>query len=75
MIYRTVENSLNVRLRRERRSGVQHNKFPLEDLQGSVIVKERRVTVGRRTEGLEVTETKMSHAEFLEYFDKSQQSE
>ena len=73
MIYRTVENPEYVRLRRERRSVVQISEFPFEDLNGNVIVKDRREIFDRRTEGLEVTETTMSRAEFQEYFDKSPQ--
>jgi len=73
--YRTIENSTHTRLRRERRSGVQLNKFPLEDLNGKIVAKERRASPDRRAEGVEVTETKMSRAEFQEYFDKSQQGE
>jgi len=71
MIYRTVENTAHVRLRRERRTGIQLNKFPLEDLNGCIIVRERRVTPERGTKGLEVTETKISDAEFQKYFNKS----
>ncbi|MBT8124685.1 MAG: hypothetical protein KJO81_07665 [Gammaproteobacteria bacterium] len=74
MKYRTVENPEHVRLRRERRSVVQISEFPFEDLNGNVVFKDRRETFDRRTEGLEVTETTMSRAEFQEYFDKSQQS-
>jgi len=73
MKYRTVENPEHVRLRRERRSILQISEFPFEDLNGNVIVKERREIFDRRTEGLEVTETAMSRAEFQKYFDKSQQ--
>jgi len=73
--YRTIENSTHTRLRRERRSGVQLNKFPLEDLNGKIVVKERRATPDRRAEGVEVTETKISRAEFQEYFEESQQGE
>lgn len=75
MQYRTIENSEHVRLRRERRSAVQFNEFPLEDLKGNIIVAERRVTLDRRTEGLDVTEAKISQAEFQEYFDEYQKVE
>ena len=74
MQYRTIENSEHVRLRRERRSAVQFNEFPLEDLKGNIIVKERRAILDRRTEGLDVTETKISQAEFQEYFDEYQKA-
>ena len=71
--YRTVANPAHAFLRRERRSAVQSNEFPLEDLHRNIIVRDRRVNADHRTEGLEVTETKMSRAEFQEYFDKSRQ--
>ena len=70
MIYRTVENPAYARLRRERRSAIQINEFPLEDLHRNIIVKDRRVNVDHRTEGFEVAETKMSRAEFQEYFNQ-----
>jgi hypothetical protein len=70
MKYRTIENSANVQLRRERRSVVQHNEFPLEDLKGDTVVKNRRAIQKGNTLGLEVTETNISKAEFQEYFDK-----
>ena len=70
MIYRTVENPAHARLRRERRSAVQMNEFPLEDLHRNIIVKDRRVNADHRTEGFEVTETKMSRAEFQECFNQ-----
>lgn len=69
MKYRTIEDSANVRLRRERRSALQSHKFPLEDLKGNIVNKNRRITQESRTIGLEVTETKISQAEFQEYFD------
>lgn len=75
MQYRTIENSEHVRLRRERRSAVQFNEFPLEDLKGNIIVAERRATLDRRTEGLDVTEAKITQAEFQEYFDAYQKVE
>jgi len=75
MKYRTIENPAHTRLRRERRSGVQLSKFPLEDLNGKIVAKERRVNPDRRAEGVEVTETKISRAEFQEYFEESQQGE
>jgi len=68
MKYWTLENSGRVRLRRERRSGEQLNKLPLEDLNGNIIVKERRIIPDRRTEGLEVTETNLSQDEFQKHF-------
>ena len=37
MKYRTIENVENVQLRRERRSALQNNEFPLEDLNGNVV--------------------------------------
>ncbi len=75
MKYRTIENSTLTRSRRKRRSGVQLYKFPLEDLHRNIVAKERRASPDRRTEGVEVTETKISRAEFQEYFGKSQQGE
>ena len=72
MRYRTVENSEHVRLRRERRSAVQTNEFPLEDLNGNIVTKDRRVTPERRIEGVDITEAKISQAEFQEYFDEYQ---
>ncbi len=75
MRYRTIENSEHVRLRRERRSAVQIHEFPLEDLKGNFILEDRRVTLERRTEGLDVTEAKISKVEFQEYFDEYQRGE
>ncbi len=69
MKYRTIENTANVQLRRERRSALQHNVFPLEDLNGNTVNKNRRATKEGQVIGLEVTETKISQAEFQEYFD------
>ena len=68
MLYRTIENASQVRLRRERRTPAQHNEFPLEDLMGNTVIKNRRANPDRRTEGLEVSETKISQIEFQEYF-------
>lgn len=70
MKYRTIENSANVQLRRERRSALQDNEFPLEDLNGNTVDKNRRASQQGPVIGLEVTETKISQAEFQEYFDK-----
>ena len=75
MKYRTIENVSQVRLRNERRTLVQHNKFPLEDLMGKIVTKDRRANPDRRIEGLDVTETTISQIEFQEYFDKSQKGE
>ena len=77
MKYRTIENApqSQVRLRNERRTLVQHNKFPLEDLMGKIVTKDRRANPDRRIEGLDVTETTISQIEFQEYFDKSQKGE
>jgi len=68
MKYRTLENGGRVRLRRERRSGEQLNRFPIEDLNRKIIVEERRVTPDRRAGGPEVTDTNLSHDEFQKYF-------
>ena len=75
MKYRTIENASQVRLRNERRTLVQHNKFPLEDLMGKIVTKDRRANPDRRIEGLDVTETTIYQIEFQEYFDKSQKGE
>ncbi|QMU60709.1 MAG: hypothetical protein GKR92_02960 [Gammaproteobacteria bacterium] len=72
MKYRTIEDSANVRLRRERRSALQSHEFPLEDLKGNLVNKNRRNSQESRIVGLEVTETKISQAEFQEYFDNLQ---
>ncbi len=72
MQYRTIENTSHVRLRRERRSAVQINEFPLEDLNGKFIVEERRVTPDCRAEGLDVTEAEISQTEFQEYLNEYQ---
>lgn len=72
MKYRTIENSLNVVLRRERRSVSQIDEFPFEDLNGNTVVENRRATHEGLRIGLEVTETKISQAEFQEYFDDYQ---
>ena len=74
MKYRTIEKSGDVRLRRERRSAVQLNKFPLEDLNGKIIRKERRDRSTQIAEGVEITETKISKAEFQEYFDQQNEN-
>ena len=52
MKYRTIENASQVRLRNERRTLVQHNKFPLEDLMGKIVTKDRRANPDRRIEGV-----------------------
>ena len=70
MKYRTIEGTTDVSLRKERRSAVQLNTFPIEDLKGNIIRKERRKDVTERVAGLEITETNISQAEFQEYFDK-----
>jgi len=72
MKYRTVENYSDVLLRKERRSAVQLNHFPLEDLKGNIIGKERRVDSSTHVAGLEITETNISQAEFQEYFNKQE---
>ena len=72
MKYRTIESSANVRLRRERRSAVQNNEFPLEDLQGNIVIENRRAPQESEIKGIEVTDIKISKAEFLEYFNKIQ---
>ncbi len=74
MKYRTIENSANVQLRRERRSALQFNEFPLEDLKGNTVIKNRRAIREGQKIGFEVTETKISQAEFQEYFDNLQDS-
>ena len=68
MKYRTLENNGQVCLRRERRSGEQYNKLPLEDLNGNKIVNERRIIPDHRTDGLEVIETNLSQDEFQKHF-------
>jgi len=74
MKYRTIENTSNVVLRRERRSVSQIGEFPLEDLNGNTVIENRRATREGLAIGLEVTETKISQAEFQEYFDNFQDS-
>ncbi len=76
MKYRTIENTANVLLRRERRSAVPACEFPLEDLNGNIVLTDRRASpVEDKTLGLEVTETKISQAEFQEYFDNYQEED
>lgn len=70
MKYRTIEGTTDVSLRKERRSAVQLNNFPVEDLQGNIVFEERRADAAERIAGLEITETNISQAEFQEYFDK-----
>lgn len=70
MKYRTIEGSSEVSLRKERRTAVQLNTFPVEDLKGNIVLKERRADAAERIAGLEITETNISQAEFQEYFDK-----
>jgi|GEM_PF-2012464 hypothetical protein len=74
MKYRTIENVENVQLRRERRSALQNNEFPLEDLNGNVVNYNRRAAQESQTIGLEVSETNISQAEFQEYFDNYQKA-
>ena len=64
MRYRTVEKSEQVHLYRERRSPSQNNNFPIEDLNGNTIAKERRVTHNNGAEGFEVTESNITQTEF-----------
>ena len=75
MKYRTIENTANVQLRRERRSALQNNVFPLEDLNGNIISSNRRASQQSQTVGLEVTETKISQVEFQEYFENNQKTD
>ena len=75
MQYRTEEKPTYVRLRRERRSKAQLNKFPLEDLTGEIVTEERRANPDCRTEGISVSETKISQKEFQEYFAKRSKHE
>jgi hypothetical protein len=70
MKYRTIERPGEVSLRSERRSVMQLNNFPLEDLNGNIIYQDRRKNTATQVGGLEVTETNISQAEFQEYFDK-----
>jgi hypothetical protein len=70
MKYRTIEGTTDVSLRKERRSAVQLNTFPFEDLKGNIVLKERRKNIAERIAGLEITESNISHAEFQEYFEK-----
>ena len=72
MKYRTIENVSDVTLRKERRSAVQLNTFPLEDLKGNIIEKERRINGPYEIAGVEITETNISQAEFQEYFKKQE---
>lgn len=72
MKYRTIESTSSVQLRRERRSVSQLDEFPLEDLNGNTVTENRRSVYSGQTVGLEVTETKISQAEFQEYFDNLQ---
>jgi len=72
MKYRTIEGSTDVSLRKERRSAVQLNTFPIEDLQGNIIHEDRRVEMAEIVEGVEITETNISQAEFQEYFEKQE---
>ncbi len=72
MKFRTIETPGEVSLRSERRSVTQLNKFPLEDLNGNMVLKERRKNTATQVGGLEITETNISQAEFQEYFDKHQ---
>ena len=70
MRYRNMSTKTSTRLSRERRSIKQVDKFPIEDLNGNIITKDRRAKSNSESEGVEVTETKLSQAEFQEYFDK-----
>ena len=70
MKYRTIETSSEVALRSERRTVVQLNEFPLEDLNGNIVSQDRRKNTATQIGGLEITETNISQAEFQEYFDK-----
>jgi len=72
MKYRTIEGSTEVSLRKERRSAVQFNTFPIEDLQGNIIHEDRRTETAEVVEGVEITETNISQAEFQEYFEKQE---
>lgn len=68
MKYRTIENSTHAILRKDRRTKAQSNEFPLEDLNGNIVINERRTLHERRSVGMEVTETKISQEEFQIYF-------
>ena len=75
MLYRTIDNKRKRTLKQKRRSASQLNTFPFEDLKENIVLKERRATLDKRDEGLEVTEVKISQAEFQEYFEEYKQSE
>lgn len=75
MKYRTIENTANVQLRRERRSALQNIEFPLEDLNGNIISYNRRAAQESQIIGLEVTETNISQVEFQEYFENYQKTD
>ena len=64
MRYRTVEKPEQVHLCRERRSAVPINEFPLEDLNGNTIFKERRENQNFEAGGFEVTESNITQTEF-----------
>ena len=64
MRFRTVTNSENVFLYCERRSPAQNNEFPLKDLDGNIIYKDRRATIGTLEEGLEISESNITETDF-----------
>jgi len=68
MKYRTIENSTHTMLRNDRRTTNQSTEFPLEDLNGNIVIAERREFHERRSTGVEVTETKISQEDFQAYF-------
>ena len=59
---------------KDRRKSKQPVSFPLRDSNGEYVLEERRSFVERRTEGLELTVSKMPQKEFEEYFKKFQEN-
>jgi len=56
----------------DRRKATNTASFPLRDSNGILVATSRRVNADRRTEGLDVTESNLSKAQFNQYFEKYQ---
>ena len=64
---------INRRSDNDRRTASKNVSFPLRDHHGITIATDRRVGCDRRTDGLELTETKLSQEIFQTIFKKYQE--
>ena len=58
----------------DRRKSKQPASFPLQDCNGELVIKDRRISPDRRVEGLELTVSDMPNEEFYQFFKKFQEN-